>query len=89
MRLIVTYAVVIDIVTQTPSFRQSRDLDKSNTFIQRAFHRPLSRRLDRCNRVFENESRDPFGGNVYYVTMQITFFTRANSGMGNVMCIVT
>ena len=37
---------------------------------------PLSRRLDRCDRVFQNESRDPFGGNVYYVTMQITFLTR-------------
>ena len=39
-------------------------------------YRPLSRRLDRCDRVIQNESRDPFGGNVYYVTMQITFFTR-------------
>ena len=37
---------------------------------------PLSRRLDRCDRVIQNDSRDPFGGNVYYVTMQITFFTR-------------
>ena len=35
-------------------------------------YRPLSRRLDRCDRVIQNESRDPFGGNVY-VTMQITF----------------
>ena len=41
-----------------------------------ADHRPLSRRLDRCDRVIQNESRDPFGGNVYYVTMQITFPTR-------------
>ena len=41
-----------------------------------AIYRPLSRRLDRCDRVIQNESRDPFGGNVYYVTMQITFFTR-------------
>ena len=40
------------------------------------FNRPLSRRLDRCDRVIQNESRDPFGGNVYYVTMQITFLTR-------------
>ena len=39
-------------------------------------YRPLSRRLDRCDRVIQNESRDPFGGNVYYVTMQITFLTR-------------
>ena len=39
-------------------------------------NRPLSRRLDRCDRVIQNESRYPFGGNVYYVTMQITFLTR-------------
>ena len=39
-------------------------------------NRPLSRRLDRCDSVIQNESRDPFGGNVYYVTMQITFITR-------------
>ena len=32
-------------------------------------YRPLSRRLDRCDRVIQNESRDSFGGNVYYVTM--------------------
>ena len=30
-------------------------------------HRPLSRRLDRCDRVIQNESRDPFGGNVQLV----------------------
>ena len=41
----------------------------------RSYNRPLSRRLDRCDRVIQNESRDPFGGNVY-VTMQITFLTR-------------
>ena len=39
-------------------------------------NRPLSRRLDRCDRVIQNESRDPNGGNAYYVTMQITFLTR-------------
>ena len=38
-------------------------------------HRPLSRRLDRCDRVIQNKSRNQFGGNVYYVTMQITFLT--------------
>ena len=32
---------------------------------------PLSRRLDRCDRTIQNESRDP-----NYVTMQITFLTR-------------
>ena len=40
------------------------------------FRWPLSRHLDRCDRVIQNESRDPFGGNVYYVTMQITYLTR-------------
>ena len=39
-------------------------------------YRPLSRRLDHCNRMTKNESRDPNSGNVYYVTMQITFPTR-------------
>ena len=28
-------------------------------------NRPLSRRLDRCDRVIQDEFRDPFGGNVY------------------------
>ena len=37
---------------------------------------PLSRRLDRCDRMIQNESRDPNGGNVYYAIMQITFLTR-------------
>ena len=36
-------------------------------------YRPLSRRLDRCDRIIQNESRDPSGGNVYYVTMQMMF----------------
>ena len=53
------------------------------------YHRPLSRRLDRCNRVIQNESRDPFGGNVYYVTMQITFLTRKfRNGERNLHCDV-
>ena len=26
-----------------------------------------------CVRIDASEARDPFGGNVYYVTMQITF----------------
>ena len=52
-------------------------------------HRPLSRRLDRCDRVIQNESRDPFGGNVYYVTMQITFLTRKfRNGERNLHCDV-
>ena len=38
-------------------------------------HRPLSRRLDRCDRVIHSEAKDPFGGNVYYITMQMTLFT--------------
>ena len=52
-------------------------------------YRPLSRRLDRCDRVIQNESRDPFGGNVYYVTMQITFITRKfRNGERNLHCDV-
>ena len=39
-------------------------------------NRHLSRRLDRCDRMIHNESRDPNGGNVYYVTMQITLLSR-------------
>ena len=39
-------------------------------------HRPLSRRLDRCDRVIQDKSGDSNGGNVYYVTMRITFVTR-------------
>ena len=52
-------------------------------------HRPLSRRLDRCDRVIQNESRDPFRGNVYYVTMQIMFLTRKfRNGERNLHCDV-
>ena len=51
--------------------------------------RPLSRRLDRCDRVIQNESTYPFGGNVYYVTMQITFLTRKfRNGERNLHCDV-
>ena len=54
-----------------------------------ACHRPLSRRLDRCDRMIQNESRDPFGGNVYYVTMQIMFLTRNfRNGERNLHCDV-
>ena len=53
------------------------------------YYRPLSRRLDRCDRVIQNESRDPFGGNVYYVTMQITSLTRNfRNGERNFHCYV-
>ena len=52
-------------------------------------YRPLSRRLDRCDRVIQNEPRDPFGGNVYNVTMQITFLTRKfRNGERNLHCDV-
>ena len=37
---------------------------------------PIPRRLDRCDRMIQNESRYPNGGNVYYVTIQITFLSR-------------
>ena len=39
-------------------------------------YRPLSQRLDRCDRMIQNESRYPNDANVYHVTMQITFHTR-------------
>ena len=58
-----------------------------NTCIHTDIYRPLSRRLDRCDRVIQNESRDPFGGNVYYFTMQITFLTRKfRNGERNLHC---
>ena len=47
------------------------------TIIDAAYaYRPLSRRLDRCDRVIQDEADDSNGGNVYYVTMRITFVTR-------------
>ena len=39
--------------------------------------------------MIQNESRDPFGGNVYYVKMQITFLTRKfRNGERNLHCDV-
>ena len=52
-------------------------------------NRPLSQRLDRCDRMIQNESRDTHGGNVYYVTMKITFLTRKfRNGERNLHCDV-
>ena len=56
---------------------------KSRRSLLSGVYRPLSRRMDRCDRVIQNESRDPFGGNVYYVTMQIKFLTHK---LRNVEC---
>ena len=54
-----------------------------------SLHWPLSRRLDRCDRVIQSEAKYPFGGNVFYVTMQITFFTRKfRNGQRNLHCDV-
>ena len=39
------------------------------------YNRPLSRRPGRRDRMIQNESGDSNGGNVYYVTMQISFLT--------------
>ena len=64
-----------DVVHITTKWVSSLTLDCNGVFAIKAY-RPLSRRLDRCDRVIQNESRDLFGGNVYYVTMQITFLTR-------------
>ena len=47
-------------------------------------YRSLSRRLDRCDRLIQNESSGTFGGNVDKLHS-----LRANSGMCNVICIVT
>ena len=64
-------------------------LNAADLMLAIVFNRPLSRRLDRCDRVIQNESRDPFGGNVYYVTMQITFPTRKfRNGKRNFHCDV-
>ena len=52
-------------------------------------HSPLSGRLDRCDRMIQNESGDPNGGSVYYVTMQITFLTHKFLNMErNSHCVV-
>ena len=52
-------------------------------------HRPLSRRLDCCDRMIQNESRDPNGCNVYTITMQITCLTRKfQNGERNLHCDV-
>ena len=67
----------------------TRQLDRVGKRPTHASYRSLSRRLDRCDRVIQNESRDPFGGNVYYVTMQITFLTRKfRNGERNLHCDV-
>ena len=77
-----------DIVHITTKWVSSLTLDCNGVFAIKAY-RPLSRRLDRCDRVIQNESRDPFGGNVYYVTMQITFLTRKfRNGERNLHCDV-
>ena len=45
--------------------------------------------LDHAIAAIQNESRDPFGGNVYNVTMQITFPTRKfRNGERNFHCDV-
>ena len=38
--------------------------EKSNGISVITFNRPLSRRLDRCDRVIQNEGDDSIGGNV-------------------------
>ena len=43
----------------------SRERRSSEVVITPAYHRPLSRRLDRCDRVIHNESGDPNGGNMF------------------------
>ena len=58
-------------------------------YLHHLCYRPLSRRLDRCDRVIHNESGDPNGGNMCSfsgatctsrdVTMQITFLIRKSA----------
>ena len=68
---------ILEKVLLDPIFVKSfktRSLVSQNSFTS-YFYRPFSRRLDRCDRMIQSEAKDPFGGNVYYVTMQIKFFT--------------
>ena len=77
-----------------PGFQKSRVPSEKGTFSavnrpSKGHHSPLSRRRDRCDRVIQNESGDPFGGNVYYITMQSTFLTRKfRNGERNLHCDV-
>ena len=53
------------------------------------YYRLLSRRLERCDRVIQKESDDSNGGNVQYVTMNITFVLRkSRNGQRNLHCDV-
>ena len=52
-------------------------------------NRPLSRRLDRCDRVIQDESGDSNGGNVCLTSQCELRSLRVNSGMLNVIRIVT
>ena len=63
------------------------ELDRNVRFGVTLLYILLSRRLDRCDRMIQNESRDSNAGNVLlfsaatyrprpYVTMQITFLVR-------------
>ena len=49
-------------------------------------YRPLSRRLDRCDRVIQDETGDSNGGNTSQCDLRSL---RVNSGMLNVIRIVT
>ena len=65
-----------DCPTMAQQTNKWNSLKMQTVILHGGIYGPLSRRLDRCDHVIQNESRDPFGGNVYYVTMQITFLTR-------------
>ena len=52
-----------DVLHITPVRVARLVLDCNDVFAIKAY-RPLSRRLDRCDRVIQNESRDPNGGNM-------------------------
>ena len=85
-------AYLTDLVLPYVPARSLRSAEQNLLVVKRynlERYRPLSRRLDRCDRMIQNESRDPFGGNVHYVTMQITFLTRKfRNGERNLYCDV-
>ena len=45
-------------------FNFAKPLSNAIFTVHMMFDRPLSRRLDRCDRVIQNESSDPNGGNM-------------------------
>ena len=55
---------VINLIGKTCRMWQAQSVSSSRHTLQSEAHRPLSRRLDRCDRVIQKESGDPNGGNM-------------------------